>query len=176
MTAMKDVSYTFYNTLQTLPTILRSLLSGGKQDWEYVCPQSEFQIWSFCVSRKAMPLLAVKPLFYLLLPFCVLVLCCCFQATSSLTSWNLTLTGPLLKHYSALLQVVTENQKTYLSLTKIFCKESVPKREDTGWSILLCTSEVKKLTGSRDLYQKFMNTNQVRRSLYLKLIVLFNNA
>lgn len=58
---------------------------------------------------------------------------------------ELTLTEPLLKHYSALLQVVTENQKTYLSLTKIFCKESVPKREDTGWSILLCTSELKQL-------------------------------
>ena len=82
-----------------------------------------------------------------------------FPGHIALTSWNLTLTGPLLKHYSALLQVVTENQKTYLSLTKIFSKESVPKREDTGWSILLCTSEVKKLTGSRDLYQKFMNTN-----------------
>ena len=82
-----------------------------------------------------------------------------FPGHIALTSWNLTLTGPLLKHYSALLQVVTENQKTYLSLTKIFCKESVPKREDTGWSILLCTSEVKKLTGSRDLYQKFMYTN-----------------
>ena len=101
-----------------------------------------------------MPLLAVKPLFYSLLPFRVLVLRCCFQATLSLTSWNLTLTGPLLKHYSALLQVVTENQKTYLSLTKIFSKESVPKREDTGWSILLCTSEVKKLTGSRDFVSK----------------------
>lgn len=33
------------------------------------------------------------------------------------------------------------------------------------------------VTGSRDLYQKFMNSNWVRRSLYLKLIiVLFNNA
>ena len=154
MTAMKEVSYTFtilcrhflkqqlYSQCIFEEPSLRQWRGGG-----YVCSQSEFQMLSFCVFRSTC---RTCPCWYLSHLY---VLCRHFVYQSYVTVSRpcclLQLTGPLLKHNYALLQVVTENQKTYLSLMKIFCKESVPKRGDTGWSILLCTSEVKQLLQQR---------------------------
>ena len=173
MTATKDVSHTFYNTLQTLPTILRSLLSGGEQDWEVVCPQSEFQIWSFCVLRKAMPLLAVKPLF----------ICYChfmYQSYVAVSRPHRTYKLEFNPNRASIETLFCSSSGGYRKPENLFeSYEDLLQRkraQERRYRLVHCTSEVKKLTGSRDLYQKFMNTNQVRRSLYLKLIVLFNNA